>query len=266
MKIEKRVEIPPLRKLYPDRRPYFRRAEVQEELENLYKLHISEVAARAEITDSGDPNYVSSEAVLHFVRQSKDNGDTAPYGTLFMVIRQRIMKALPVFNKRLSDSKSTDNPYEAEVRERVVDKFTEMLCRDRESYLERLDYFEAMFNGAVCALRRTAKRDTSKRVEQEKNEVLIIDEAVAGSGDDFEGVLQNLNEPSKNEDSGYRFELLSAINNLPDNERRVIELLIQGFLLKEVAEIVECTEKTSRSRRNRARTALAEVLEREDLL
>ena len=251
---------------YADERPYYRRPEVQEELENLYQLPIAEVAERAGITDSGDPHYVSSEAVLHFVRRSKSNGDTVPYGKLFMVLRQRIMKALPVFSKRLADAKAADDPYEREVRDRAVDKFTEMLCRDRDNCLKRLDYFEAMFNRAVCALRRTAKRDTSKRVEREKHEALIIDEAVSGSEDDFEGVLQNLNEPSNNENSVYRFELLSAINNLPDDERRVIELLIQGYLLKEVAEIVGCTEKTARTRRNRARVMLAAALEREDLV
>lgn len=266
MKTKKRVTIPPLQMRYPDERPYYRRSEVQKELERLYEIPIEEVANRAGITDLDNSNYISSEAVLHFVRRSQINGDTAPYGVLFMKLRQRILRALPVVNKRILIAKIADDPYQREVRNRVVDKLTEMLCRDRTRYLKRLDYFEVMFNSALCRLRQTAKRDTSKRVELEKNEPLIIDEAVSDKEDNFGGVLENLNEPANSENFVYRFELLSAINLLPDDERRVIELLIQRYLLREVAEIVGIDVKTARTRRNRARAVLAEALDREDLL
>ncbi len=268
MKIEKRKKVPPLRKRDGDCEEYFRRGNVEAELDSLHQLPIETVAERAELLDSDDANYMSSEAVLHFVRQSKAIGDSLPFRTLFKVLRQRVLKAVPVSVKRLDDGKVGEDAYQLEVRERVVKKFMEILCLDRKNgYDGRLDYYEAMFNSAMRKLRLTAQAATSTRREREKSVPVVIDEAISGKGDDFGAILENLNEPADSGNSVYRFELLSAINNLPDDdERRVIELLIQGYLLKEVAEIVECTEKTARTRRNKARAALAEVLGREDLL
>jgi len=266
MKVDKRVMIPPLRKRNENGELYVRRPETHAELEALYQLPIKEVAERTKATDADDPNYVSSECVVHFVRRSKDNGDSPPYEELFKVLRQRVLKALPVFENQLPDGKVGEDPYQREVRDRVVDKFMEMLCIDREGYDERLDYYEVMFNSALAARRVTAKRDTSEREKREKSEPLVLDEAVSDESGEFDGILPGLNEPSNQENSVYRFELLSAINDLPDDERRVIELLIQGYLLKEAAEIVECTEKTARERRNRAYARLAEKFEPEDLL
>ena len=267
MKIKKRKKVPPLRKRDVNGDLYSRRPNVEAELDTLHQLPIEKVAERAGLLDSDDPNFMNSEAVLHFVRQSKAIGESLPYRTLFKVLRQRVLKAVPVSVKKLDDGKVGEDPYQLEVRERVVEKFMEMLCIDRErGYDARLDYYEAMFNSAIAALRVTAKRATSERLKREKTEQIVVDKAVAGSGDDFGAILANLNEPADSGNSVYRFELLSAINNLPDDERRVIELLTQGNLLKEVAEIVGCDVKTAGTRRNRARLALAEVLGREDLL
>jgi len=257
--------VPPLRKRKGDDTLYARRVEVEEELLTLYATPIEDVAERSKISIADDPQYISSEAVLHFVRQAKHNDDSPAYETLFSELRQRLLRALPVREKRLPDSKFAADPYQQEVRDQVVDKFMELLCIDRNEYRERLDFFEIMFNGAVARLRQTAKRDASERKKRAKTETLpeVADQPTVSDG--FDESLQQLNEPGENDENLYRFEVLSAISTLPDDERRVIELLIQGFLLKEVADILNCTEKTARERRNRARNKLAEVLEREDL-
>ncbi len=245
---------------------YVRRGEVEEELKTLYATSIEEVAERSKISDAGAAQYISSEAVLHFVRQSKENDDGPAYETLFGELRQRLLRALPVREKRLPDSKFAADPYQQEVRDQVMHKLMKLLCIDRNESSERLHYFEVMFNGAVARLRQTAKRDASERKKREKAEVLPEASDQPADTDGFEENLQRLNEPAENDENVYRFEVLSAISTLPDDERRVIELLIQGYLLKEVADILKCTEKTARERRNRARKKLAEVLEREDLV
>ncbi len=259
------TSVPPLRKKTAGGKPYVRRSEVQAELLSLSSNTIDEIADQSMILDQDDENYLSSESILHFVRQSKANGDSSAYETLFRQLRQRLFKATPVREKQISGSQVTADPYQEEVRSRVVDKFMELLCEDRNEYRERLDYFEINFNNAIAALRQTARRNTSEREKREYAEPLLLYESQQFDDDGF-NVLQNLNEPSKTEPGHYRFEVLSAINDLPDDERHVIELLIQGYLLREAAEIVGCTEKTARHRRNRARIALAEVLGREDLI
>lgn len=240
---------------------YERRGEVEEELRTLNATSIEEVVERSKISNADDPQYVSSEAVLHFVRQSKENDDGLAYETLFGQLRLRLLRAIPVREKRLPDSKFAADSYQQEVRDQVVDKFMELLCIDRNDYSERLDYFEIMFNGAVARLRQTAKRDASERNKREKAERLPEASDQHTDADDFDANLQQLNELAENDENVYRFEVLSAISTLPDDERRVIELLIQGYLLKEVADIVKCTEKTAGARRDRARKKLAEVLE-----
>ena len=264
--VSRSTSAPPLRKKTAGGKPYARRSEVQAELLSLSSNTIAEIADQSMILDQDDENYLSSESILHFVRQSKANGDGSAYEKLFRQLRQRLFKATPVREKQISGSQVTADPYQEEVRSRVVDKFMELLCKDRNEYCERLDYFEINFNDAMAALRQTARRDTSEREKREYAEPLLLYESQQFDDDGFDDVLQNLNEPSKTDPGHYRFEVLSAINELPDDERRVIELLIQGYLLREVADIVGCTEKTARHRRNRGRAALAEVLGREDLL
>ena len=267
MKFKVRVPVPPLRMKEENGKLYARRENVEAELEFLHQLPIETVAERSETLDTDNTNYLSSEAVVHFVRQSKTHGNSLHFQTLFRVLRQRVLKAVPVSLKRLENGKTGEDPYQLEVRERVAEKFIELLCMDRkQGYDKRLDFYEVMFNSAIATLRTTAKRDTSAKLEREKSEPLVTDEAISGQETDFEGVLKNLNEIADSEYSVYRYELLSEINNLPDEQKCVVELLIQGYLLKEVAEIVGCTEKTARSRRNQARAALAKVLGREDLL
>ena len=58
----------------------------------------------------------------------------------------------------------------------------------------------------------------------------------------------------------YRSEVFSAINLLPDVEKEVILMLIEGFKIKEIAKTVGCTEKTVSARRNRARVKLSEEM------
>jgi len=262
----KTQSVRPLRKKKGGDVLYERRGEVEDELNTLYAISIEEVAERSKISNADDPQYVSAEAVLHFVRQSKENGDSPAYETLFSELRQRLLRALPVREKRLPDSKFAADPFQQEVRDQVVHKFMELLCIDRNEYSERLDYFEIMFNAAVARLRQTAKRDASERKKRAKTEPLPEVSVQPTDADGFHENLQQLNEPCENDENVYRIEVLSAINTLPDDERRVIELLIQGYLLKEVADIVKCTEKTAGARRDRARKKLAEVLEREDLV
>ena len=85
--------ITPLKKL-KDGVPYSRPQEIEQALEALSKLPIEEVARRASITDAKYAGYVPTECILHFVRKSKLNGDTAPYCDLFVILRNRVLGAV----------------------------------------------------------------------------------------------------------------------------------------------------------------------------
>lgn len=257
--------IPPLQKQNEsDGKPYFRPAAVEESLKQLYKLPIEEVSRRAAITDTDDPEYVPSECVLHFVRQSKANGDATPYQELFSALRARVMRAVPIKLRRVPGMTVTGEvDSESQVQEEVLFHFQELLCLDRQAYDERLDFYEIRFNSAIAALRATARKSVwtkeSRRTHAE------LDGELSDPDQDFEESLERVRSPNpqKKDDVLFRLIFLEAISTLPPEEREVIELLLAGYPIdsmkpgvRTIAMILNCDEKTVRNRRNRAKTAL----------
>jgi len=66
-------------------------------------------------------------------------------------------------------------------------------------------------------------------------------------------------------------ELTAAIDCLPDDQKLVIGLLLQGFQIDSkdknimtIARILKCDERTVRNRRDRACKALRAILEEEN--
>ncbi len=78
-------------------------------------------------------------------------------------------------------------------------------------------------------------------------------------------------DSSKLDDPAFRSALNAAIDRLPDDQKRVVGLLLQGFPIdsKEhnvmtIARILKCDERTVRNRRDRACKALKAILEEEN--
>lgn len=55
-------------------------------------------------------------------------------------------------------------------------------------------------------------------------------------------------------------KILNAVNNLPENQRRVVELRLQEVKFKEIAEIVGCPQNTALSRYRDARKNIEKEL------
>lgn len=78
-------------------------------------------------------------------------------------------------------------------------------------------------------------------------------------------------DPSKLDDPTFRLELTAAIDSLPDDQKQVIWLLLQGFQVDSkdknvmtIASILQCDERTVRNRRDRAHKALKTILQEEN--
>ena len=156
-----------------------------------------------------------------------------------------------------------ENRKQADVRQHVLDRVMEILCADRKEYDKRLDYYEINFNSAVARARTTAWRDLLHSEENEELRSLEI-ELASEDGARVDEALRCLRGVSESFlDVIYRSEVFSAINSLPDEEREVIFMLVEGFKIKEIAETVGCTEKTVSGRRDRARLRLSETLKME---
>ncbi len=137
----------------------FRPPEIEQSLVALEQLPIEEVARRAAINDADHPEFVPSECVLYFVRQSKANGDSAPYRDLFTALRKRVCRAVPTPSRRIrGTSKQAEIDLEVQIQDRVLFDFQKLLCCDRQEYDERLEYYEIRFNHAIATLRASARR------------------------------------------------------------------------------------------------------------
>jgi len=81
-------------------------------------------------------------------------------------------------------------------------------------------------------------------------------------GSDFVSIFQ-AKTPS-GEEIACRNEVVAAINSLPDDEKRVMRLVVMGYSNVEIAEIVDCADKTVYNRRKRAEAKIAECFDVED--
>ncbi|MCG3138757.1 MAG: hypothetical protein HJJLKODD_02625 [Phycisphaerae bacterium] len=263
----------PLRKQTNDGSIYCRPNSVEEALEVLLKLSPQEVARRSCIEDCEHPEYVPSECMLHFLRHAELAGSEDVLCDLFVVLRQRILKAVPVRKKHVfGSSKTGANSVDLEIRDAVLDKFQEMICADRIKYDERLDFYECRFNRAIDKLRATAR----KTAWHEAYRYVSVDSANESNdpSEEVELALKAMKSPMYAEevDFLYRSKLRAAIISLPPDERRVIELYYVDDMSIEsndgetstIVKILGCTEKTVRNRRDRALQKLRDALGEED--
>jgi len=153
------------------------------------------------------------------------------------------------------------------VRDKVFGRFVELLSADRHSYSEKLDYFEVRFAGAVASLRRDAqdqvwrgeKRSVPLEYDEGTGELSAEVERAVGHYDPFAA-------PEIGE-AAYRSRLDAAIDTLPPEQSRIIEMLRQGIPIdsKEagavtIAKVLGRSEKTVRTYRDKAFAALRTAL------
>jgi DNA-directed RNA polymerase specialized sigma24 family protein len=265
------LSIAPLRKRKLDGSEYHRRPEVEEALALLLQLPTSEVVRRASIVETDHSDYVPTECVLYFVRRLDSRDDEEALHDLFKILRQRVLKAVPVFRQRIAGSDKLGlRAFDVDLRELVLHNFQALLCRDRREYDATLDFYECQFNQALARLRSTARRDLSK--EEAHYKPVASNGESDGPYENVEAALTALREQTEeNGRARYRSSLHVAISSLPQDERRVIELILRGLPIDSIddnvltiAKVLKCTEKTVRNRRDRALTKLRHALTEED--
>ena len=235
---------------------YERRPMIEQLLHQLLEVEVEEIARRAQVLDQQDPNYLPPEVLVHYLRRSKDDENTGSYERIFMSLRQHLLQRLKVQRRTLSGDRVIEDRFQADVRDRVMDRVMEILCEDQKGYDTRLDYYEVNFNGAVSRARITAKRDLVEKKKTENTQSLDARLSSDEAGE-VDATIRSLRGVSEDfSDLIYRSEVISAINTLPNEEQEVMLMLIEGYKIKEIAEKVGCTAKTASARRNRARAKL----------
>lgn len=262
--------IAPLRKREKDGSLYRRPAEIEAAIAELTALSRQDFVERIRANDLGQS--VATECLLYFLRRPPFGGDETVLFTLFAAIRQRVLKAVPVPKRRNDgDSKKvTERLVDLDIQEAVLHKFQEMLCADRQNYSDRLDFFECRFNAGIARLRSTVRRNIWNKANKSvplahditDEPITEVEEALSRVSDSFDGPRT---------DFLYRSKIHAAINSLPLDERRVVELFLRDIPIDSqegdtmtMVKMLGCSEKTVRNRKNRAFTKLKELLKEDN--
>jgi DNA-binding CsgD family transcriptional regulator len=246
----------PLRKRRLSGERYERDPKVEALIAELAILQRDELITRVAITKRSDPGYVPSECLVYFIRVSRSDNNEAWFERLYRILIERVLRSLP--RAESADGK-TEALTRGAVRDKVFSRFVELLSTDRAAYIDKLDYFEVRFDGAVASLRRDAQeqawrnenRSRPLEYDEESGELSPEVETAAGAHDPL--------APSDFEDAAYRVRLDAAIEALPPEQIRIIHMLRQGFPIdsKEpdvmtIAKALGRSEKTIRTYRNKA--------------
>jgi hypothetical protein len=252
----------PLRKLIGGV-PYTRPEEVELEINQLLELTGNERLRRMSILYPKDAEYVRSECLLYFIRQTRSQNSELHFETLFKLLLRRVKRALPGAGRR--NTASTIDAAEERAAENVEARFLEFLSIDAKGYDDRLDFFEAKFAAAFLALRRTAlsKMYKEKSREAPAPEDGEVPTEFSKSGNSFTPFsLEKYSDPL------YRIRLGAAIKALPDVQRKVLVLDMHDVpytskdpTVATVGSLVGCGEQTARHHRDRAYAALKIALE-----
>lgn len=256
--------IAPLRRTRLDGRLYTRDPKVEAQLGELSVLSRDELLARCLIRNRKDRGYVPSECLLYFVRASRHDNSERHFERLYRVLAERVLRALPEGHNADGETASLTRQT---IRESVFGRFAELLAMDRRDYFEKLDYFEVRFDGALASLRRDAQERAWR--DENRSEQLPYDEQTGELSPEIEQAAGTFDpfEPPGFDDPAYRSRLDAAIEALPPEQSRIIEMLRQGIPIDSkdrnattIAKALGRSEKTVRTYRDKAIAELRKAL------
>ena len=153
--------VEPLRKRRADGSPYLRRREVETELEDLEKLSLPDVLARAREGEQRGKTSVSSEALVHILRREVRTATTRSptLGPIDGLVQILIQRAEAIVRRHLGSFDEIDRE---EICKQVTDRIIDEISSDRDL----ADYAEVNFNDWLWHNRLDACRKQKRRIER----------------------------------------------------------------------------------------------------
>lgn len=242
---------------------YVRPPAIEAGIDAALGLDVPDLSARVAVSDRGSADYLSSECLVHLIREAIRRDEPAIYNALTPVLFTRceaVLRAkLPV----------ASFPNAAALRDEVLSGFGELLASEGTGEVnDELDYFECCFNAAFRTFRIDMLRTETRR---RKRAVPLANE----SGEIDQDMLLRLSEtvgaPDNPEHNIRMKELLSAIEKLPDEERQAVTLCcVLGYDEESkdperitAASLCGVTGRTIRNRLRRAAALLQQFDEEE---
>jgi hypothetical protein len=250
-----------------DGKPYERPPEIEACIEKLNALDTETRLARFDGVSKKHPQHVPTEAVLHFLRRAWVDGDQGQFEKIFRILLKRVDQSL---HSAIPDTRMDGA---AEIRDEIRSRFVVLLTRDCNTHPGLLDFYELRFDKAMVALRTSVLRRIGPATRKIKTVPLGSQD---GEGPEIsaevEAALEEFlsGDPQKIDDPAFRLVLFAAIDHLPQDQKQVIGLYLQGIPIDAkdsdvmtIARMLKCDERTVRNRKTRACKALKAILEKE---
>ena len=253
------ASIAPLRKKDAHGKLYTRLPDIEAKLVEISSLTRDKISARCAIQDPESADYLPSECLLYLVREHRSRPFDECSETLFKALLERVLHGLPQVEGWDGSERLTD----CNVRDEGRYRFLAMLQKDRQEYVERLDFYEVRFAKALSVLRVDAQRKVyridnpleSIEIDHETGEIAQKVERAAGSFDPFDSAAIG------------DFDLYEAIDALPDLEKAIVEMIGKGIPIESkepeivnIANTLGKTAKTIRTHRDKAYATLRAAL------
>ena len=248
---------------------YQRRVEVEQLIDELEMLPQEELSQKCTDHSAALPH----EVLLYFLRKKTESLTPYYYKNVFTALFTRLEMAL---NRSLPDWKFENAQG---IRLELLENLSEMIAKDRNGDESRLDFYEVNFNSCFANLRKDILR---KIGPAKKTDPIVNSCPLSAENDEGSEILPDIENKiledfelgtSKLDDSSFRFRLYAAINDLPDNEREVIGLLLKGMPIEAkdpkvctISSTLQCAVKTVNNRLNRAYIKLRTMLPAEEEL
>jgi DNA-directed RNA polymerase specialized sigma24 family protein len=237
---------------------YTRPPAIERDVDKAMALDPSAVRQRALDIDQQSPDYLTSECLVHLIREAKSRRDESMMNMLVQVL---LTRCEAILNGKIRDS---DLPFASDLREEVLSEFALLLASDGTGENpDELDYFECRFNRAFRSFRIDVVRKEMARIKHLAPLPAVSDEDDPGSDDEIKAWISKAFQTPASENY---FLLLDAINGLPADERKAVVLChMMGYeaesedpMKETAATICRVTGRTIRNRLARAADKLSE--------
>lgn len=243
--------------------PFTRPPEIEACLASLESVDAAARLLAFAVASRKSSGYVPSEALTYFLRRAHATGATDEFKQIFELLMKRVGQSLLA---TISDARMAGAQ---DIREELMGRFAERIAKDCNGRFAMLDFFEVRFDLAFARFRKSVLRQIgpssvlTEPLSTDGEEAQDISREVEEAAVDFLG-----GDPQKIDDPAFRLELEAAIDALPDDQRRVVGLLRQGFRIDSkdpnimtIAKMLQCDERTVRNRRDRAYKTLRSALQ-----
>ncbi|WP_420993634.1 hypothetical protein ACKI2N_015650 [Cupriavidus sp. 30B13] len=236
--------------------PMQRLPATEQELAMLERLSESELIRRVKVMPRKSAGSIQSECLLALARDAQREGRRALLNQLVDTLMRRVTPRV----RSLLRARGVGA--EQEAAENVMGRFVDMFASDASGHgCERLDFYEVLFDNAICALVSTE----SKRMRIHQSRIVPMCEREDDEGNEMEGTLADGKVPqmplglSQPERGVFTGQVLDALAKLPADEQEVMIYTILGLksesLDKEESTISTLCQVDSRTVRNRQKRA-----------